>query len=179
MNLRDLANKHEAFDGQVMFYFLPYQSLKCDVAINTLERITPQFQWKHQNGTIVTDEPREWTAAKELARPLKRSIESEWERERLWNLVHDVFAVALPSIVDVEFALTDKATAEVRGLQMFFQSQNGSTEKNWTLYNDLIGAAALGELWRGYLLTRDTEFSATALPSEADTDPEVSGGAAT
>src|SRR5687768_17012767 len=132
MNLRDLANSHSAFDGQVIFHFLPYQSLKCDVAISYLESIEPQFQWVNsRTGETTTTEPREWTAAQELAKQLKRPVENEWTRERLWTLTHDVFAVGLPSLVDIEFALTDHAPAELRGLQLYWQSKNGSAAANW------------------------------------------------
>ncbi len=176
MNLRELANKFEAFDGQVALYYLPYQSLKCDVAISALEAITPQFRWVNtRTGDVTHTEPREWTAAQDLARQLKRPVENEWTRERQWNLVHDVFAVVLPSIVDTEFNLAENAPAELRALRLYFQSQNGSAEANWTLYNDLIGAKALSELWHGYLETRDKTFNA---PEIETADPEVDGGTA-
>lgn len=173
MNLRELATRYEAFEGQIVIYYLPYQSLKSVGNINAVKRVQPEYKWVHEDGREVFTAPREWAMEVQLAKQLNRDPVTQWTRYRLWGALHDVFAAVLPAIVEVEFHFSERTSAELRGLRMYFESQNGSADKNWELYNEVVGANVLDELQRGWYATRDTEFSASE-PESAD--PELEGG---
>lgn len=173
MNLRDLANEFTAFNGQMVIYYLPYQSLKSVGNINAVKRVQPEYKWVHEDGREVYTAPPDWTAEIQMAKSLERDPVTKWTHYRLWGMLHDVFAAVLPAIVHVEYHFNERTTAELRGLRMYFESQNGSPDKNWELYNELVGANVLEELQRGWHETRDQEFSA---PTPESADPELEGG---
>lgn len=202
MNLKPLAVKHEAFDGEATFYFLPFESLETERYIEELGRITPQFVYVHTvTGKERHDEPpeyREWVERADAARESKQRqiIEANgdvpltaeqvviifaaeravmdtcmWRREDRWTVRHRHFCVLMANTVDIEFV--EQARAEVRALQLFWQSKNGSIAHNWEAFNQALGAKAWGEWAIGYQETREDAMTSDAPDHpNANSDPQ-------
>lgn len=171
--LRSLARSFSAFDGAVTFWLLPFTNLACAVAVDALERITPQERWTHTvTGEQTNVAPPNWKALVKEAVDFDRPIDSPWRREYLWDITHQAFVDYLPITVDIDFA--DALTGELQGLKLFWQQRELPVADRWALFNQALTPAVL-LAWRdAYNATRET---ALALPAGEDvTDPlPVSG----
>lgn len=45
MNLKELARTYSAFDGAVVFYMMPYRTIKVDVVSDGLNKAKPRAEW--------------------------------------------------------------------------------------------------------------------------------------
>jgi hypothetical protein len=172
MDLRTLGNPCPAFDGLVTVYMRPYQSLKVSAQIDALQAITPQFLWRHKTtGEETTKEPAAYATAEKAAEEFETEIMCEWEKERLWTLVHDTFTFCEPDTLAADFVTDQPLPAEVRALKMYFENRNGSVAKNWELFNELLSMNTITEWWKVYDGTRDKamDLPPNTTPDEGDT----------
>lgn len=178
--LKSLANKYEALDGQIIFWMLPYQSLRYQVARDALDQIVPQFKWLNTKQDAETfDEPAEWKAAQIRAAQTRQTAMTDWQRVDLWDTYHRVFTYFEGLVIDIEFALADDALAEYRALQMYWQSRGEYVRQNWLNFVDLMGSGAITLFYDAYDATRDKAMTISpedSAPISGDTDPGAVGG---
>jgi len=178
--LKSLANKYEALDGQIIFWMLPYQSLRYQVARDALDQIVPQFKWVNaKESTETFGEPAEWKAAQIRAAQTRQTAMTDWQRVDLWDTYHRVFTYFEGLVIDIEFALADDAMAEYRALQMYWQLRGAGVSGNWLNFVDLMGSRAITLFYDAYDATRDKSMTLApedSAPIDGDTDPEAGGG---
>lgn len=181
VSLKSLANKYEAFDGQVTFYLMGYRTLQADLCVNRLERITPQFEYVNEHtGERVHAEPESHRLALETEAKTGVPTPSEWTINRLWESQHDAFWLCDPLTVEIEFNLRADSPAAAKALQNYWQNRNGSMENNWMLFNQVLSMPALNVWIKAHNATRDDDMSAppelqTGEPDKA-LDPNAGGG---
>jgi hypothetical protein len=164
--LKSLTNSYAAYDGQVVFHLLPFRSIRCEVAIETLERIEPQWRYRNsKTGEINPVAPEGWEAAAKMAAEFGTT--PLWIRERLWDIQHDTFALVLPLALEIEFHLTDTSPAELRGLQVYWENQTADARANWELFNQVLTVDVLVQIWVAYKETRQKSLD---LPVELIAD---------
>jgi hypothetical protein len=204
VNLKALAVKHAAFNGEATFYFLPFESLETERYIEELGRIAPQFMYTHKrNGQTQAAEPpdyREFVERAENAREAKQRqiIEANGENPLSAEQVVDIFA-AERAVLDacpwtredrwtnhhkhfcvlmantVDIEFAEHPRPQVAALQMFWLERNGSVAKNWEHFNQALSAEAWGAWAVGYVNTRETDMVSDAPPyPQDDSDPQSS-----
>lgn len=67
-----------------------------------------------------------------------------------------LFACVDSSTIGIDFALTDKSPAYLRGLEAYWQSRNGKVLENLDRFNMLLAPPVRDAWWQAYEDTRDT-----------------------
>lgn len=176
LNLRTLANSCKAFDGQVVFWILPYVSMDQMTQQEALERVLPRIVYIHkQTGEETTREPKDHASAKKLALQMKVEVQSEWDETYQWTSTENVFVGVEPLTIDVEFHLTDDSPTYLRAFEMYWQNRNGSVADNYQLFKKLVGVSVANAWNKAYNETRETRGLASPEiqqgKPEGDDDP--------
>ena len=173
-NLKALANSFSAFDGAVAFHIMGYNTLQTGKYIQALERVEPQFEYVNSStGEVTHDEPDAYRKAVEAAEATSINVPSDWERNRLWTEMHDLFWMIVPLTVDIEFRLTKKAPAAAKALQTYWQNANGSVAHNWMLFTHILPAEAVTVWAKAYNATRDEDFAAPDELQQGEPDKDA------
>lgn len=174
MDLKQIARRHVGFDGQVVFWMLPFQNLACDAVIDGLEQIVPQWEWvNRQTGERITTMPKGWEEALEEAKAFDTLDELEWTRVRLWTDTHTCFVLPVPLTVDLEFADNQALPTEVQALRLFWDSRAAPLTERWEAFRQLMSGKALSEWFAAYHATRDQSMDVP--PPKGKADPQSSG----
>ncbi len=100
------------------------------------------------------------------------------EPEEHWSFGHNVYVMAVPLTVDIEFA--DELNPELERLKMFWTQRSGGVIDNWQRFNQLLTTAIVIEWYDAFEATRLDANTAgpPELAEDVDekTDPEDSGG---
>lgn len=208
MNLRDYAKSYTVEDGALAgmtFWLLPFRPALADLDTMELERAEPQFAYVHTDGRRQTDEPNDLKAERErvekarrvvlerakamkvkpnAAKLAKLVVASDWERVRVWGLLHDTFCHILLLVVAIDFPDDEAAlSSEARIFADFWTHQPTKLLERWALFQQVAGVNVVNSLWAAYAETRDTTASAPPElgqeePGE-DADPKSSSNTGT
>lgn len=167
MNLKDLAQAYTAFDGAVTFWMIPYETLQVTIQLQELNRLEPSAKWVHQeSGEERYDDPHEHLLDDPVGEA-KRAA-SPWKRVSLWSTVHNLYAVAEPVTVEIEFA--DQLPPALRSLQLYWAERNGHVAHNWPLFKQLVSREAAQAWDLAFDNTRDQSWNA---PDEIQQEPNA------
>ena len=161
-HLRSLANSHSTFDGQVVFYLLPFYLLESEIVKEELGRIVPQQLWTNTK-----------TGKQQTTPPIKPLLDSgEWQLKDLWLITHHTFTMCIPLTVHIEFNFTDETPAELKALKVFWENRTGDIQTDWNLFRQCIGVLVSNAWWEAHNATREKEMLSKA-PEVQGADPKA------
>lgn len=161
MNLREIAKS--ATSGNLTFWWIPYATIKGDVAQAALNAIVPKNRrWHHIE-----------TGREQATPPV---IETGWDELSDWGNNEWTFAAIEGRLVDVE--ASEGATTEEQAFVYYFRNRTESVADNWRGLLQILGGTTYNAVWDTYHATQDKAFDAVAPLNKASDDPEASGGEA-
>ena len=170
-NLKHLATKHEAFDGQLVYWLLPFDNLQIGILRDQLDRVAPRFEYRHKKtGEVVYVEPEEHRKAVDAAEKTGVNVPSKWEVTELWGTTHTTF-LRIECAPEIEFALNDDSPAYLRAFEQYRANRNGSVAANFELWTQLGSQEVMNSFWTAFAATRNITLFA---PDVDETDPEAS-----
>lgn len=194
--MRTYARPYTIEDGAlrgVTYFLLPFRPALADLETMELERAEPQFMYRHKDGRQQVDEPSELKAERERidkarrqvldkARAMKTTpnagklaalvVKSDWERVKVWGLLHDTFCICFLLVVAIDFP-DPQPSAEARILADFWAHKPAKVLERWVLFQQMTGINVINTLWDAFGATRDETASAPPELGQAapPTDP--------
>lgn len=179
--LRRLANSYSAFDGQVIFWMLPFSNHAVTARNLQFDLIEPHFRYTHkETGEVMTEEPREHRALIDALGddPTPEDIAdaihaSPWKVTNLWSAAHNNFVELDPLTIDVEFHLREDAETALHAFALFWSEAPQTLEDRWQQWQLLIGGHINGAWVEAYKATREQRHRA---PQKATEEDATNGG---
>lgn len=172
MDLKALCKSY-TWQG-VTFWMLGYRNASVDIAINDLEAVEPRWVYVNkQTGEQSQEKPAALVKAEDNWDKLRVPEElrkSEWETHGQWTMLHNVFVLALPLMVHIDFPDPDiETSSEVRMFELFWRERFTDTAERWKAYYQIVSTGVVYALWEAYRETRDHILEAPTALQQAPT----------
>lgn len=181
MNLKEFAVAYEA--RGMTLWFIGWRIPAVDTTITALEAIHPHYRYVNmKTGETAEREPEQLKKARIRAEKLNYPLRSDWEQQNLWGNGAITFCVALPRLVEVEFAPDEALTPDVKAFKAWRSGAFGkSFREQWESFHLLMSTDIIDVLWKGMNATEHNPAPAqpelaAEEPTEDDDPQSVSDG---
>ena len=191
--MRSYARMYTVEDGALRgmtYWMLPFRPAIADLDTMDLERSEPQFEYVHTDGRRQVAEPPELKAERERVEKARRQViekaramkvkpnaaklaklvvKSDWERVKVWGLMHDTFCICFLLVVAIDFPDDSAASSEQRIFADYWAHKPAKAAERWALFQQVAGVNVVNSLWDAYGATRDE--TAGAAPELGQAEP--------
>lgn len=177
--LKALAVRHEAFDGAVVFYMLPFRNLQASQLEDDFAVLYPRFRYRHtRSGAVTTERPAEYEALAEKAEQQGMALDemplNPFVVESLWDVTQGNFVALEGRTLDVEFHCDDATPTDVRWFESYWlDSRDVDLSERWQMFRQMV-AVTVTNAWVSALNAATKAYRQYAPPA-ATSEPIPAG----